>query len=255
MNVLLIEDEEAAAQRMQKLLTQIDPDLNVIAVTDSIESSLAWLKSNKAPDLIFSDIHLADGSSFDIFREVEVSSPVVFTTAFDQYALEAFKVNSIDYLLKPIKAEALAQSLEKWKKLRNQNQPVVPDLQKLLQALQPNQPKTYQKRLVIRYGPHIKTVEVAEVAYFFTQEKVTFLNTFGNKKLPVDNTLDELEDVLDPAVFFRINRQFIINVKAIGSMCSYSKSRVKIELDPPSEIETIVSTERSSTFKNWLTGK
>ena len=206
------------------------------------------------PDLIFSDIHLADGSSFEIFKEVEVTAPVIFTTAFDQYALEAFKVNSIDYLLKPVKAAELEKSLEKWKKLNGQNKPPVLDYQQLLNALKPAQ-QTYQKRLVIRYGPHIKTVEIADVAYFFTQEKVTFLNSFANKKLPVDATLDELEAVLDPAVFFRINRQFIINVKAIGNMTSYSKSRVKIELNPASEIETIVSAERSATFKNWLTGK
>ncbi|KAA9338920.1 LytR/AlgR family response regulator transcription factor [Adhaeribacter soli] len=255
MNVLLIEDEEAAAQRMQKLLRQLDPEVNILEVTDSIESTVSWLKSNPAPELIFSDIHLADGSSFEVFREVEVTAPIIFTTAFDQYALEAFKLNSIDYLLKPVKLPELEKSLEKWKKLQTPAQKPAIDYQQLLQALQPNLPKTFQKRLVIRYGANIKTVEVADIAYFFTQEKITFLNTFENKKLPVDNTLDELEDVLDPAQFFRINRQFIINVKAIGSMYSYSKSRVKIELNPPSDIETIVSTERSSSFKSWLTGK
>jgi two-component system response regulator LytT len=254
MNVLLIEDEEAAAQRMQKMLNQLDPEINILTVTDSIESTVNWLQNNPEPDLIFSDIHLADGSSFEIFREVKVNSPVIFTTAFDKYALDAFKVNSIDYLLKPIKADELAQSLQKFKNLHSNQTPAL-DYQKLLQVLQPNNTKTFQKRLVIRYGQHIKTVEVADIAYFFTQDKVTFLNTFENKKLPVDNTLDELEDVLDPAQFFRINRQFIINVKAIGSMYSYSKSRVKIELNPASDIETIVSTERSASFKNWLTGK
>jgi DNA-binding LytR/AlgR family response regulator len=254
MNVLLIEDEEAAALRMQKMLRQLAPDINILAVTDSIESSVEWLQQNASPDLIFSDIHLADGSSFEIFRETDVTSPVIFTTAFDKYALEAFKLNSIDYLLKPIKAEELSQSLEKWKRLKGREKPAF-DYQSLLHALQPNHSKTFQKRLVIRYGAHIKTVEVADIAFFFTQEKVTFLNTFENKKLPVDNTLDELEVMLDPAQFFRINRQFIINVKAIGSMYSYSKSRVKIELNPSCEIETIVSTERSASFKNWLTGK
>ena len=253
MKILLIEDEEAAAARMQKLLRQVAPESQVVAVTDSIESSVNWLRQNPAPDLILSDIHLADGSSFEIFKEVEVTAPVIFTTAFDQYALEAFKVNSIDYLLKPVKLAELEKSLEKWKKLRPQPGPAL-DYQQLINALKPAQP-THQKRLVIRYGPHIKTVEVADVAYFLTQEKITFLNTFGNKKLPVDFTLDELENMLDPAIFFRINRQFIINVSAIGNMTSYSKSRVKIDLNPPSEIETIVSTERSATFKNWLTGK
>ncbi len=254
MKVLLIEDEEAAAARMEKLLRQLDPAITILAVTDSIESSVNWLKQNPAPDLIFSDIHLADGSSFEIFKEVEITAPIVFTTAFDQYALEAFKVNSIDYLLKPVKPAELEKSLEKWKKLHAQPKVPVIDYNQLLKALKPVQ-NNFQKRMVIRYGPHIKTVEVDDVAYFFTQEKVAFLCTFEGKKLPVDATLDELEHLLDPAVFFRINRQFIINVKAIGSMISYSKSRVKVELNPPSEIETIVSTERSATFKNWLTGK
>ncbi|MFC5269740.1 LytR/AlgR family response regulator transcription factor [Adhaeribacter terreus] len=254
MKVFLIEDEEVAAARMEKLLRQLEPGLYIAGVADSIESSVEWLRQNPAPDLIFSDIHLADGSSFEIFKEVEVTAPVIFTTAFDQYALDAFKVNSIDYLLKPVKQAELEKSLEKWKRLRSQNTNPVIDYQQLLQALKPAQ-QHFQKRLVIRYGPHIKTVEVADVAYFFTQEKVTFLCTFEGKKLPVDSTLDEQEKELDPTVFFRINRQFIINVKAIGNMLSYSKSRVKIELNPPSEIETIVSTERSATFKNWLTGK
>lgn len=254
MNVLLIEDEEAAAARMQKLLRQVEPGIAIMAVTDSIEGSVNWFKQNPTPDLIFSDIHLADGSSFEIFKAVEVTAPVVFTTAFDQYALEAFKLNSIDYLLKPIKAAELENSLQKYKKLHQQNNAPALDYQKLLAALKPAQP-SYQKRLVIRYGPHIKTVEVAEIAYFFTQEKVTFLCTFEGKKLPVDFTLDELETSLEPAHFFRINRQFIINVKAIGSMFSYSKSRVKIELNPATDIETIVSTERAAAFKNWLTGK
>lgn len=253
MKILLIEDEEAAAARMQKLVRQAAPESQILAVTDSIESSVNWLRTHPAPDLIFTDIHLADGSSFEIFKEVEVTAPVIFTTAFDQYALEAFKVNSIDYLLKPVKLAELEKSLEKYQKLHSKVQQAL-DYQQLLNALKPAQP-SYQKRLVIRYGPHIKTVEVTEVAYFFTQEKITFLNTFGHKKLPVDFTLDELEDMLDPAVFFRINRQFIINVSAIASMTSYSKSRVKIDLNPPSEIETIVSTERAAAFKTWLTGK
>jgi len=255
MNVLLIEDEDAAANRIRKMLQQLDGGLKVIAVTDSIDSSVEWLENNLQPDLIISDIHLADGSSFEIFRQTKVEAPVIFTTAYDQYAIQAFKLNSIDYLLKPVKLPELEQSLEKFRKQQSKTTPGL-DYAKLLEVLHPTkEPVTYQKRLVIRYGPHLKTVEIEAIAYFYTQEKVTHLCTFENKRLPVDMTLDEVEAILDPAVFFRINRQFIINVAAIDAMFSYSKSRVKIELKPTCNQETIVSTERAPEFKEWLTGK
>ncbi|MDX5348651.1 MAG: LytTR family DNA-binding domain-containing protein, partial [Hymenobacteraceae bacterium] len=231
----------------------IDADVEILAVTDSIEASVNWLQDNPAPDLIVSDIQLADGSSFEIFRETEVTTPVIFTTAFDEFAIEAFKVNSIDYLLKPIKREELSNSLIKYRKLRRvQAAPI--DYTKLLEVLQP-QPKSFQKRIVIRFGNSIKKVEIEDVAYFYTHEKVTFLCTFGCKRLPVDYNLDQLEEILDPSVFFRINRQFVVNIAAIDTMHAYSKSRVKIELNPECDLETIVSTERSSGFKHWLTGK
>lgn len=254
MNVLIIEDEETAAARLKRMLKEIDPGVNVVAVTESISESVAWLSSNPAPDLILADIHLADGPSFEVFRQTKVQSPLIFTTAYDQYAIKAFKFNSVDYLLKPIKKAELEESLAKYRQLHRTGTPPSIDYSQLLAALNPKQ-QGQQKRLVIRYGQTIKTVEIADAAYFYTEEKVTHVCTFDNKRLPIDHNLDELESILDPARFFRINRQFIISVNAIDSMYSYSKSRVKISLNPPSEIETIVSTERSGDFKEWLLGK
>jgi DNA-binding LytR/AlgR family response regulator len=255
MEVLIIEDEATAASRISKMLQQLDPTVRVLDVTDSIESTLHWFEHNPQPDLILSDIHLADGSSFEIFRQTTVEAPVIFTTAYDQYAIEAFKLNSIDYLLKPIKLQELAQSLEKFK--RNNHKPAAPavDYNLLLQALQPQANPAYQKRLIIKFGQHLKTIEIADVAYFYTHERVTHACTSGGKRLPIDQNLDEVEDILDPTQFFRINRQFIINIKAIDAMYSYSKARVKIDLNPASPHETIVSTERAAAFKQWLIGK
>ncbi|MBB6610802.1 response regulator transcription factor [Pontibacter sp. Tf4] len=255
MDVLIIEDEAAAAGRISKMLQQLDPTVRVLEVTDSIESTLGWLGKHPHPDLILSDIHLADGSSFEIFRQTIVEAPVIFTTAYDQYAIDAFKLNSIDYLLKPVKLQELAQSLEKYRKLNQKRVAPAVDYSMLLQALQPQAKPAFQKRLVIKFGQHLKTVEIADAAYFYTQERITQVCTFDGKRLPIDQNLDEVEEILDPAQFFRINRQFIINIKAIDAMYSYSKARVKIELQPAFPYETIVSTERAGAFKQWLIGK
>jgi DNA-binding LytR/AlgR family response regulator len=255
MNILIIEDEETASSRLKRMLGEIDSSINVVAITESIEASVKWLTSNSSPDLILADIHLADGYSFEVFRQANVMVPVIFITAYDQYAINAFRFNSIDYLLKPVKKPELQQAIDKYKQLHRQSAatPAI-DYEQLLAAITPGK-KTYQKRIIIRYGQTIKTVEIADAAYFYTEEKVNYVCTTDNKRLPVDHNLDELEDILDPAVFFRINRQFIININAIESMHSYSKSRVKINLKPAHEGETITSAERSAAFKEWLLGK
>jgi DNA-binding LytR/AlgR family response regulator len=255
MNVLIIEDEETASSRLQRMLSEIDKSMQVVAIKESIESAVTWIRSNPAPDLILADIHLADGPSFDIFQQVEINSPVIFITAYDQYAIAAFKFNSIDYLLKPVKKIELEQAIAKYKKLYEKSPGQSPiDYRELLAAIAPGK-KNFQKRIVIRYGQTIKTVEIADVAYFFTEDKVTFVCTNDNKQLPIDHNLDEIEEIIDPSRFFRINRQFIISIDAIESMHSYSKSRVKINLRPASPTETIVSAERSASFKEWLLGK
>ncbi|MCB0586670.1 MAG: response regulator transcription factor [Phaeodactylibacter sp.] len=249
MRILIIEDEDAAARRLQKLVKEILPDVELEAPLDSVEAVLNWLQDNELPDLIFMDIHLADGSSFEIFNHVEIEKPVIFTTAYDQYAIQAFKVNTIDYLLKPIKRQELEQSIEKYHKWRGG---VQMDYAQLARALQGDQ---YNKRFLIRIGQSIRVVEMKEAAYFYTESKITFVVTREGKRYPLDYSLEKLEEMADPQSFFRINRQFIINIEAIKEMYAYSKSRVKVELRPECELETIVSTERSPHFKKWLVGE
>ncbi|MBL0259213.1 MAG: response regulator transcription factor [Bacteroidetes bacterium] len=255
MKILIIEDEEPAALRLKKILNELEPDALILDVIVSVRSAVEWLKNNAAPDLILLDINLADGSSFEIFKMVEVKTPVIFITAYDEYAIQAFKVTSVDYLLKPIKKEELNEAFKKFKSIYNQhNKSSVPDFEKLLETLrQPQQ--EYKKRFLIRFGEHIKAVDAESVAYFYTEEKINFIRTLDNHTYHVDYNLDKLEEMLDPARFFRINRQFIISIDSIDQMFSFSKSRVKINLKPPINLDTIVSTERSPLFKEWLAGK
>lgn len=248
MKVLIIEDEGAAARRLKKLILEINPGIEICGHTDSIESSLNWLQINAMPDLIFMDIHLADGSSFEIFNHVQIPKPVIFTTAYDQYAIQAFKVNAVDYLLKPIKKLQLEQSLQRYRQ-RVGNKDF--NYKALARAIRNDDEN---KRFLIRFGQQLKVVSIKEAAYFYTKEKITFLVTFEGKRFPVDYSLEGVEEIMDNHQFFRINRQFIVNVEAIKEMHAFSKSRVKINLQPECEMETIVSTERSPVFKKWLVG-
>jgi two-component system LytT family response regulator len=253
MNILLLEDEEPAAKRLEKMLKEIEPGANIPEHLVSVASATRWLQQHPIPDLIISDIQLSDGLSFDVFKMVPTLCPVIFTTAYDQYAIEAFKVNSIDYLLKPVKKEALAAAIEKHKTLTQAKQAQLPDISKLLQAMAAaDQPAKYKKRFAVRYGEHLKTIGVEEAAYFYTEDKINFLTTREGRRYGIDFNLDALESMLDPHIFFRINRQYIIGIHAIAEMFAYSKSRVLIKLNPPSKHETIVSTERSGDFKMWL---
>ena len=254
MKVIIIEDEEAAATRLAKILHDTDPSLEILATLESIKHTVEWLSQNKQPELIFADIQLADGPSFEIFNKVKVTAPVIFVTAFDSYALQAFKFNGIDYLLKPVKKNDVASSLEKFKSFNQAAVNPEIDYKEVLSSIV-SKKTSFQKRLVIRIGQTIRTVEIADVAYFYTEEKIAFVCMQDGKRLPLDFTLDELETILDPSIFFRINRQFIIYIKAIESMFTYSKSRIKIVLKPATETETIVSSERSADFKEWLLGK
>jgi DNA-binding LytR/AlgR family response regulator len=249
MKVLIIEDESAAANRLAKMIQEIDPSIEVVDQLDSIESSVLWLEKHPAPDLLFMDIHLADGSSFEIFRFVKLDKPVIFTTAYDEYALQAFKVNAIDYLLKPLKKTELEQAIGKY---RNLQKPAEMNYQALANSLQGDK---YNFRFLIRFGQNIKVVEFRDAAYFYTEDKITFIVTKEGKRYPVEPSLEKLEEMADPRAFFRINRQFIVNIECIKEMYAYSKSRVKLKLDPPTDKETIVSTERSPVFKKWLVGK
>ena len=232
---------------------EIAPEAKVLDRLDSVEAAVLWLKNNPQPDLIMLDIHLADGSSFEIFQHVEITAPIIFTTAFDEYALEAFKENTVDYLLKPIKINELQAAIEKYKRL-HQSLPNYHGLSEKL--MKQGGANNYIRRMLIRFSNSFKLIDMSDVAYFYTKDKITFLiSKSTGKRFPADYPLDKLEGILNPEVFFRINRQFIINVAAIKEMHPYSKSRVKIDLDPPVDLETVVSTERSADFKKWLVGE
>ena len=252
MTTLIIEDEEPAYRRLHKMMKELEPGHTLLNQIVSVSSAVKWFKDNEAPDLIISDIQLSDGISFDIFKQVDIKCPVIFTTAYDQYAIEAFKVNSIDYLLKPVKKEELEKAVTKFKSLTPATAAPAIDINKLLQSLQPAAGAEYKKRFVVRYGEHIKTIDIEEVVYFYTEDKATFLCTKDARRFVVDFNLDTLDSILDPKIFFRINRQFIISIHSIAEMFAYSKSRVLIKLNPAAKHETIVSTERSADFKHWL---
>lgn len=251
MNILIIEDEEPSAKRLKKMVMELAPGAIIPENIVSVASGIEWFKQNPQPDLIFSDIQLSDGLSFEIFKHVDVHCPVIFITAYDQYAIEAFKVNSIDYLLKPIKQEDLYTAFNKFKKLNSTDKKQPLDINKILETV--NASKTgFKTRFIVRYGEHIKTVKIEECAYFYTEDKINFLVTAEGRRYTIDYNLDNLEGLLDPKTFFRINRQYIISINSIKEMFSYTKSRVLVKLNPPSKHETIVSTERSGDFKSWL---
>ena len=250
MKILIIEDEPAAARRLQKLLGDIDPSYEVIGSLPSIEASVDWLNEQPSPDLILMDIHLADGSSFEIFEKVQIQSPVIFATAYDEYALKAFKVNAIDYLLKPIKQNELEKAMQK---LADKSAPDSKN-DDLIQKLEEAGLIRKAKRLLIRMGQSIKLIDLDQVAYFYSKDKISFAVLPGNKRYPLDQSLDQIEQMVDPLHFFRINRQFIVKMESIDEMVAYSKSRVKLKLNPPTEEDAIVSKERSPEFKKWLVG-
>lgn len=251
-HVLILEDEDPAAKRLQKLLHETTEEVEVLAVLDSIRKAKEWLTTNKHPQLMLVDIHLADGISFELFKQTEVNCPIIFTTAYDEYALQAFKLNSIDYLLKPIKKDELQQALKKFSKLKT-SQPM--NIDQLLQAVSQNPADKYRQRFVIRYGEHIKTIETKDAAYFYTEARANFLITKDAKRYVIDFNLDQLEQMLNPANFYRINRQFIISIDSIDEMNTWTKGRVMVKLKPATKLETIVSTERSAEFKKWLAGE
>ena len=251
MNILIIEDEAASAQRLVKMIQSILPKANLSGILESVEASLDWLQNNPTPDLIITDIHLADGLSFEIFQHISIPSPVIFTTAYDQYAIKAFEVNAIDYLLKPIKQTELEKAIKKYESITQSN-PI--NYQELINQLPIEmQPKT--QRLLIRIGNNFKVLDFENIAYFYTQEKISFAITFDGKRYPLDHPLEKLQEMVNPKYFFRINRQFIIHINSIKDMQAYSKSRIKLNLNPPLNMDIIVSTERSPEFKKWLIGQ
>jgi len=253
MKVLIIEDEQIAADKLTNLIHQYDPKIEILEQFDTVEDTVDWLKQNEAPDLLFLDIHLADGSSFEIFDQFEVNCPVIFTTAYDQYAIQAFKIKSVDYLLKPVKFEDLEAALKKYKEIfeSTPTESFSADMQKLAQLIQ-NQQKEYKSRFLIKVGNIIKTISVNDIAYFQFEDRATLLVTKDNHRYPVNNTLDELEELINPNQFTRANRQFIISIDAIQKIHPYFKGRLKIDLTPKQNVDLVISAEKSKGFKEWL---
>lgn len=250
MKIVIIEDEAAAVKRLRKLLVGIDPAVEIIDDLASIRAAVEWFKANAAPDLALFDVQLADGDSFEVFKRVEVGCPVIFTTAYDEFALQAFKVNAIDYLLKPINADELKGAID-----RVQRMGLVRDHARLAEsAATAEQPVAYVKRFLIRYGDHFRVVEPDGIAYIHSLLKNTFLRTTEGRDLPLEESLDKLEKQLDPQKFIRLNRQLIVHLHSIKELLAYSKSRVKVILEPPYGEDAIVSSERSAAFKRWLAG-
>ncbi len=250
MKVLIIEDEELAVKKLEKTLAAVDDTAEVAGVADSIKSSVEWLQQNPQPDLILMDIELSDGQSFEIFNLTEVKSPVIFTTSYDEFALKAFKVNSVDYLLKPIQKEELHAALEKFKKLNSQPNVSIDSLVKELQ--QKLQPKDYRKRFLVKHGQKLVSVEIGEIAYFYSDGRLNFFKTTDNKKFVVDYTMDELQEMLDPETFFRISRSFYVAVNAIARIDDYFGNRLILGLRPEVEKEALVSREKVTEFKKWM---
>lgn len=258
MKILIVEDEELAVKKLQKTLADVDPEARISGVTDSIQSTVEWLQSNPPPDLILMDIELADGQSFEIFKRVEVKSPVVFTTSYDEYALKAFKVNSVDYLLKPVQKEDLTMALQKYRQIREIYQPASAtqndfNINSLVKQLQQKlQPKDYRKRFLVKHAQKLVSIEVEEIAYFFSDGRLNFFKTYDNRKFVVDYTMDELEEMLDPDKYFRISRAFYISVESVDQIHDYFGNRLLLNLKPPVDKEALVSREKVSEFKTWM---
>ncbi len=249
MRVLILEDEELAADRLQSLILRLRPEAEVLALLDTVEEAVELLRAQPALDLAFFDIQLADGASFQVFEQVKVPCPVVFTTAYDQYTLKAFKVNSIDYLLKPINEPDLAQAIGQFEELQAQFRPAPTSLERVEKVLQSLQ-KQYKSRFVVRAGHQFLSIRAENIQYFFTEHRTTWLRHQDGKKHAVEHTLEELEELLDPALFFRVNRQYIVHIDEIRQTTVFSNARLKVRLGDTTE--TTVSRDRVSGFKDWL---
>ncbi len=248
MKLLIVEDEYLLARELSRLITSIEPSADILGQCNSIESTVKWLKDNDAPELIFMDIELADGQCFEIFEQVEIKTPVIFTTAYDEFAIRAFKVNSIDYLLKPIQKNELESAINKWKdyhgKLQSSN------LEGLLKLLA--KPVEYKNRFLVKQGQKLVSIHVNEVAFFTAKNTLNYIITRNKQKFIVDHTLDELEKMVDPKYFFRANRQYIIAHDIIAAVHPWFNGKLKIENSVFPEEEILVSRERAAILKDWL---
>ena len=250
MNVLIIEDEKPAARRLARLLGELD--VEVSTMLHSVEEAVDWFRKNEHPDLIFLDIQLSDGLSFEIFDLVEVRSAIIFTTAYDEYALQAFKLNSIDYLLKPIDDEELESAVKKYQNLKPDQSQIILDFDDIKKFLVNPLEREYKKRFTIRLGQHLKIINADEIECFYSENKGTYAATKEGRNYLMDTTLENLENELSPQIFFRVSRKFYVNINYIKDIVSYTNSRLNIKLNRFNEQEIIVSRERVKDFKLWL---
>ena len=252
MKALIIEDEHLTADRIRTLLLKIDPGITVLEIIDSVKTAVQWFNQNEKPDLVFMDIQLADGLSFDIFEEVTIEYPIIFITAYQEYAIKAFKVNSVDYLLKPISEKDLRNAITKYQRLFSKEQTLPEIGYDLLQSIRHLIHKSYKSRFMIRVGDRVKSLDVKDILYFYSLDKGCYLHSSDNRNYVIDFTLDALVDMLDPEGFFRINRRYIISHDAIKDMITLSGSKLKIELLHSDDDSIRVSRERLAAFKEWI---
>ncbi len=249
MKVLVIEDEFLAQEQIINYAKQIDPSIEIVGQIEDVATGKNWFLNHEMPDLIISDIKLTDGLSFDIFQEFKPDCPVIFTTAYDQYAIKAFELNSIGYLLKPIDKTKLKTCMEK---VRTSSKPLhQDDLTRLANMILNHQPE-YKSRFLVKIGQKIKAISVERIAYFFSHDKLSYLITRTNEKFPLDQSLEELQNLLNPNDFFRINRKYVVHFEGIKEVHPYFKGRLKVDLTPPVEEDIVVSSEKTPSFKSWL---
>lgn len=251
MNILIIEDESRTAVDLQETIKEVEPEAQILGIKDSIDASTAWLQSHASPDLIFMDIQLADGLSFEIFKEVQINCPVIFCTAYDEYAVEAFKVNGIDYILKPFDKESILKALEKVKGLQNFFQRGANDLDKLAGLLK-TMKTAYRTSFLVSHRDKLLPIAVSDIAFFYIEHEVTFLNTFDGKRYVVNSTMEELERSLDPTVFYRANRQFLMNYANISEVEHFFARKLLIKTKVPTKEQVVVSKAKSTDFLNWM---
>lgn len=249
LSCIIIEDEPNAARSLARMLSESMPDIEVSEFMDTVRSSIDWLSNNKT-DLIFLDIHLADGSGFDIFTSIQVDTPIIFTTAYDQYAIKAFELNSVDYLLKPVEPKHLERALEKFRQFHDRSGDQLENVRTLLAQVQ--QKPAYRERFMLQAGSRIWSVKSEDIAYVYSREKETYIMTREGRDLPFEQSVDRIELELDPTRFFRINRKMLVNFHAIAEIVSLSKSRLKLKLKPDFDEEVLVSFNKGPEFRRWL---
>lgn len=248
MKVLIIEDEHFAAEKLAQLLQSIEPEIEILQVLESVEDSINWFLSNISPDLIFMDIQLDDGISFEIFDAVKIDTPIIFTTAFDEYAIRAFKVNSVDYLLKPIEKQALETAFHKFKTIHSEKQDFTEKVSKAIEQIS----SKHKSRFFLKVGSRFRSIQVSDICCFFVEERNTFIKTTADKTYDLDFSLEQVQHMINPEQFFRVNRNFLVNINCISEIISYSTNRLKLQLCTETTQDIIVSRDKVSEFKHWM---